>query len=112
MTAGWTFDDVPRRLSYPALLNFIDHLPATSALSRVRHPEHVVWMDGTGVASLLAEMGYRLDIANWQRSSDGQKNRRKPQPWETPWKQNKDRRVIGAGPIPASQWEAFWDGGK
>lgn len=112
VNAGWTLEDVPRRLSWSALYAFVLHSPATSALSRVRSPEQASWVDGTGLATLLAAIGYRLDTANWQRSKDGQKNRRRPQPWETPWNKSKNRRTIGAGPIPASDWEAFWDGGK
>lgn len=112
MAAGWTLEDVPRKLSWPALYAFVTHLPAASALSRVMDPESALWMSGGNLTSLIAAVGYRLDMANWQRSKDGQKNRRRPEPWETPWAKNKNRRTIGAGPIPASQWEDFWNGGE
>ncbi|MCT1607154.1 DUF5361 domain-containing protein [Nesterenkonia massiliensis] len=110
--AGWTFDDVPARLSYPALFAFIEHLPPDSAFSRVQDPETATWTTGVIVPNLLAELGYRLDVLVWQQSKDGEHNRRRPQPWERPWAKNKNTRRIGAGPIPASRWEAFWDGGK
>lgn len=112
MAAGWTLEDVPRRLSYPALLAFIGHLPMSSAFHRVRSPEESQWTGEALVPSLLAQVGYRLDILAWQQSKDGQKGRNRPRPWATPWVKNSEARTIGRGAIPASQWEEFWgDGG-
>lgn len=112
IAVGWTFDDVPRRLSYPALFAFLAHLPTTSAYVRMKNPDTASWMDGSLVANLLAELGHRLDILAWQQTADGQKNRKRPQPWPRPWVKDKNKDRIGAGPIPASEWETFWDGGK
>ena len=112
MTAGWTFDDVPRRLSYPALFAFLAHLPPHGAYARFSDPETALWTDGTLTANLLAEVGYRLDLLLWQNSKDGQRGRNRPQPWDRPWAKSGKKQTIGAGPIPASSWEAFWDGGK
>ncbi|WP_300345502.1 DUF5361 domain-containing protein [Nesterenkonia sp.] len=99
-------------MSYPALFAFIENLPADSALDRITDPQTAAWTSGVLVPNLLAEIGYRLDILAWQQSKDGSKGRRRPQPWERPWAKNKNKRRIGAGAIPASRWEKFWDGGK
>ncbi len=83
-----------------------------SAWARHSSPEMSAWTSGVLVPNILADLGYRLDVLAWQQSKDGQKGRRKPKPWERPWSKNKNQRQIGSGPIPASDWEAFWDGGK
>ncbi|VXB22498.1 DUF5361 domain-containing protein [Citricoccus sp. K5] len=112
MTAGWTLEDVPRRLSWPALHAFVTHLKPDSALGWLVDPQAALWVSGANATSLLASIGHRLDILAWQPTKNGQKGRKPPEPWETPWVKSKKRRTIGAGPIPASEWEAFWDGGK
>lgn len=112
VAVGWTWDDVPERLPWRSLFAFVKHLPATSALGRALDPETASWMDGTLVANLLAELGYRLDVANWQRSRDGQKGHRKPKPWPRPWVKAQGTRTIGRGAIPMSAWADFWGDGS
>lgn len=103
---------MPVRFSYAALFAFLAHLPSSSAYARMKSPETASWMDGSVVANLLAEVGHRLDILAWQQTKDGKAGRRKPQSWPRPWLKKANAQRVGAGPIPASDWDSFWDGGK
>ncbi|WP_455122638.1 DUF5361 domain-containing protein [Rothia mucilaginosa] len=44
---------------------------------------------------LLAAIYDQLSMANWQRSADGQKNRRRPKPTPRPGVEDKDKKKFG-----------------
>lgn len=112
VAVGWTWDDVPSRLPWRSVLAFVEHLPANSALGRKRDPETAMWLDGTAVANLLAEVGHRLDILVWQQTKHGQKGWQKPKPWPRPWVKDNGTQTIGRGAVPMSAWENFWGDGS
>lgn len=112
MQAGWTFDDVPARLSWRAFFAWLENLPPTSNLGRARDPERAAWIAGDPNSQLLVALGERLDILAWQKTRDGQKGRKRPKPWETPWsaKSRKPTR-IGGGGVPMSRFAEAWGDG-
>ncbi len=96
----YTLDDIGGRLSWPALFSFISYLPAGNAL--VEDRELRQWADGTIIPWLLAAI---LDaIQAWA-------TRGKAKPIPRPDQKKKTtRRIGGADPIPASDFDRWWNG--
>lgn len=106
--AGWTLEDVPRRLSWMALDAFVEHLPQDSALGRVRDPHAALW---TLTPHLLAEAVYRLQVLHWVQTEDGQKNLNPPERIERPGVTNPNKKRMGSGTVLVSEWDDWWNGG-
>ena len=113
--AGMTLDDIPSRLPWRALINFCAHLDAGSALCKELSPETADWQ-GTGrVPMLLADV---LDSINMLRYEFALANRprrgarpKKPKPYPRPGVKADEGTNIGRDPIPAKDFDAWWEGG-
>ena len=112
VAAGWSWDDVPRRLPWRAVLAFADHPRPGSAFHAAIAPEHAAWTDPAFLAFLVSRVEFQVRQGNWMQSKDGQRNTNKPKPIPTPWdKKDTSRQIIGAGGIPMSEWGDFWGDG-
>lgn len=112
VVAGWSWDDVPHRLPWRAVIAFADNLGPLSALRRVVDPDAAGWADPAFAAYLLTRVEYQTRHGNWMQSRDGQRKSNRPEPIPTPWdKPSGKTRVIGGGAIPISQWDDFWGDG-
>lgn len=69
------------RLSWRRLLVLVERLPADSATARAMHGEAADW---SLTDHLLASVVDALHVANWQRTEDGAKGRRRPRPLPRP----------------------------
>ena len=67
MARGWTLSDVPERLTWADLRDFVNHLPpdGTSAYFRARHPESWWWRPEF---DFFSEILLAAQVANWQRA--------------------------------------------
>ena len=113
--AGMTLDDIPSRMSWRALINFYTHLDAGSALFKEISPEVADWQ-GTGrLPMLLADL---IDSVNMMRYENSIMHRRrrgfrpkKPKPYPRPWVKEDKGTKIGRDPIPAKDFDSWWEGG-
>lgn len=113
--AGMTLDDIPSRLPWRALINFYTRLDAGSALYKELSPETADWQ-GTGrVPMLLADV---IDSINMLRYENALANRprrgarpKKPKPYPRPGVKADEGTKIGRDPIPAKDFDAWWEGG-
>ncbi len=93
------------RLTWGRLRAFIEHLPEgrESALRRSLDPDDkTAWSTGEHLLAYIADV---LVIANWQRSDDGAKGRKKPRPLPRPGDEAelaKKNERMGAA---AKQWQ-------
>lgn len=109
----YSLADVGESLSYKRLLAFIKHLPSDSALFREMEPDTAPWMTGEKTAALLADM-YDL-IESFKATFVNSKSKRKLRsltPYPRPWLENKGVKKVGKDPIPISEFESWWEGGK
>lgn len=112
VAAGWSWDDVPRRLPWRAVVAFAAHPRPGGALHHAMTPEHAAWTDPSLLAFLVSRVEFQLRQGNWMQSKDGQRGTNRPKPIPTPWdKKDASRTVIGSGAIPMSQWTQFWGDG-
>jgi hypothetical protein len=75
---GWTLADVPRRVSWRALLAYARTAPRTSALYRVANPEEREWSPSDW---LLADVVDQLQFLRYGFAGKGAK---KPKPYPRP----------------------------
>lgn len=112
VAAGWSWDDVPYRLPWRAVLAFAEHPRPNSALRAATRPEDAAWADPAFLAFLISRVEFQARQGNWMQSKDAQRRTNKPKPIPTPWDvKDANRHVIGAGAIPASEWDDFWGDG-
>lgn len=104
--------DVGGALPWGALLNFVLHLPRTSALSRELLPltETEKWADGTLVAPILADLVDVVNAAAAVLAAKGTgRSPRRPKPYRRPWATGGETN-IGSDAIPIADFEAWWNG--
>lgn len=84
-----------------ALVSFIEHLPIESALGQAIDPkdEYGVWNKTLKTNAILADIYDVLVVANTKK---GRKPKMYPRPQE--------RRTIGRGAIPISEFWDWWNG--
>lgn len=112
VAAGWSWDDVPHRLPWRAVLAFVEHPAPNSAFRAATRPEEAAWADPAFLAFLISRVEFQVRQGNWMQSKDAQRRTNKPKPIPTPWDtRDANRHVIGAGAIPASEWDDFWGDG-
>lgn len=96
------------RLSWRDLWVVVTQAPPGSAIHRAVEPEKAAWASGELDAWFLAAQVDLLAAGNWQRQ--GKNNARKPEPIQRPGEKKKGT-VLGADPIPVSEFDAWWDAG-
>lgn len=89
MALGFTLADVPRRVSWRALLAFVSHAPRESALFRVAGPKAAQWGDMEYLTAVLIDL---TQTAVWMQSKDGQSGRNRPKPIRRPGQVDADRK--------------------
>ena len=114
--AGLTLDDIGGALPWRALSHFVAHLPRSSALSRELRPtdEADLWLDGTMVAPLLADLIDGVKALTYVTALAGRlKVRNKGEmlsPTPRPWGGGgHGRQRVGSDPVPASRFDSWWD---
>lgn len=114
---GYTLDDLGVRLSCRALINFIRHLPCTSATCKALNPsmiEDINWSSDMYVAQLLAGISDHLASLNYSYArvhSKRGKSLHPPKPIPRPGIKDKEKVSYGKDPIPISQFEEWWNEG-
>lgn len=101
---GRSLDELGETLSWRDLFVLLKHwqvTPGTRLLSAIKGME--VW---TRSEQMLADVIDLTANANWQRQ--GKPNAPKPQRYKRPWEKPKETK-LGAGAIPASQLNDWWD---
>lgn len=113
--SGTTLEDVPEHLSWRALRSFVGHLDAGSELVSELSPESAHWQGDSRIAMLLADV---FDQLSWLRyefacanTPKGKSRPKRPRPYPRPGVKAQDESV-GRKPIPVSEFDAWWDGGK
>lgn len=111
----FTLSDLGHALPERALLAFVRHLPESSLVARDAggdeawrrwewaRQEPVPWLLA-GVVDELRNLQYVVAQSATKERLD--RPRRIPRPGV-----DDDRERIGSGAIPASEWDAFWEGG-
>lgn len=94
------------RLSWRDLWVVCSQAPPGSSIHRAVEPEKAAWASGEVMAWLMAAQIDLLAHGNWQRQ--GKRNARKPEPVPRPGEKSKGT-VLGADPIPVSEFDAWWD---
>lgn len=109
--AGATLDDVPCRISWRALGNFIRNLDVRSAYVRELDPDLCRWVAPESLRPMLADMYDLMAALNRNVVAANSKHRpRKPKPYPRPGKRDKGT-VIGKDPIPIKDFDEWWNGG-
>lgn len=114
MTA-FTLDDLGGALSQRALLHFVRGLPDGSRTVAAMHPdlrERSDWAGSERVQMLLADVVDSLAGIQYTLMTAFSKNPRsvpRPEPVPRPGVRGGERRTIGAGPIPVSEFDSWWD---
>lgn len=110
-----SLDDVPARLSWRALGNFVRHLDATSAYVREVEPDVAPWLGAERVQSMLADLIDMVAVLDWHLVSAntprGRPRPRKPKPYPRPWKADEGGLKVGRDPIPVAKFDEWWKGG-
>lgn len=113
--SGMTLEDVPEHLSWRALRSFVGHLDAGSELVSELSPENAHWQGDSRIAMLLADV---FDQLSWLRyefacanTPKGKSRPKRPRPYPRQGVKAQDESV-GRRPIPVSEFDAWWDGGK
>ena len=105
--------DVGGALPWGALLQFVKHLPRTSALSQELHPltEMERWANGDFNANILADIfdATTHGFASMAAKGTGHAPKR-VRPYPRPWTKPRTRH-IGKGAIPISDFERWWSSG-
>lgn len=110
----YTIDDVPERMSWTDLLDFTQHLPQDSALVREMFPEQVIYGNEMFTQAILMDIHDLLSFflyayANAHKRKGATIDR--PKPYKRPWAPEADEadRRIGSDPIPADQFDDWWE---
>lgn len=113
--AGATLDDIPSRIPWRSLASFITHLDPSSAYMRELSPDLAPWLGSERVQGMLADLIDAVQILDWHfttaNTKKGSPKPKKPKPYPRPWKQGGDEMRIGRDPIPASEFDDWWEGG-
>lgn len=89
---GINLDGMGMDYSHAHAASLMVQLPQTSRVAKALNPDNE-WSDAE---YLLAAIEYDLRVLIWQKTKDGQKNRNRPKPTETPHDvAEKRRRVEG-----------------
>lgn len=91
--------DVPRRVSWRALLAYVEHLPRQSAAAAEMVGEKSRWSDSEHLLAALVDL---TQLHVWMASKDGAKNRNRPKPLRRPGQAPAGRR-FGRGRYTAAQ---------
>jgi hypothetical protein len=89
LAMGWTLADIPRRVSWRALLAYTRTAPRTSALYRVANPEAREWSPSDW---LLADVVDQLQYLRYSLSGKGAK---RPKPISRPGVEDKETTTFG-----------------
>lgn len=108
---GATLDDVPTRISWRALGNFVGNLGIDSAYVREVEPEVARWVAPESLRPMLADLFDLVAVLNRNVVAASSKHRpRKPKPYPRPGRQDKGT-VVGRDPIPIKDFDKWWNGG-
>lgn len=110
----YTIDDVPERMSWVDLLDFVQHVPQDSALAREMFPEQVIYGNEMFTQAILMDIHDAIvDFAYIYASIHAKKGARikPPKPYKRPWAPDTDDegKRIGSDPIPADQFDDWWE---
>lgn len=102
------------RLDSRSLIRFVRGLGPDSAFYRAMHPDDAAtigWLDGTAACALIAEL---IDTVRASANALAYKGtgKRPPklEPYERPWRKNRQRRY-GREPIPIRDFNTWYYGG-
>lgn len=112
--AGATLDDVPSRVSWRALGNFMRHLDASSAYAREAMPETAPWLGTETIKPVLCDIFDMLAVIDWHlvcsNTPKGKARPKKPKPYPRPWRTEPEGTRVGRDPIPVKDFEKWWGG--
>lgn len=114
---AYTLDDLGEGLSEVALLNFCQHLPATSELFKELYPEEAKdadWQNNAILPQLVATLIDELRVFQWMFAQSKSKRNIKnkfPEPIKRPGITDKTKKY-GKDPIPVSDFKSWYEGGE
>lgn len=110
--AGMTLDDVPARVTWPALRSFVTHLGPDSALYAEQNPDGAAWWQPWGRAAILADIydAIAAFATGYATANRGRGPKPKPpKPYPRPWRTAQDNgRQVGRGAVPVSEFDDWW----
>ena len=108
VAAGWTLDDVPRRLPWRALHAFVKHLPSNSAFKRELNGGDAEWSTLLKTNAILADIYDAISsfAVAFVKSRGG--HPKSPKPYRRPGMQS-DGQHIGKGAVPKGTFMDWWE---
>ena len=106
--AGFTFDDIPARLSYRALRSFVSHLGLDSRLAGEMVPDKAAWGTTAKTNMILADIFDMLAMINANLIGVGShKKASRPKPYPRPKTKNDKTQKYGSGALPIDELRSW-----
>ena len=93
LRCGFVLADIPRRVSWRAVVAFVAHLPRESATAIAAIGERARWGDSEHLLASLVDL---MHLSVWMNSRDGQKGRNRPKALKRPG-EKREGRTYGSG---------------
>ena len=104
---GMTLEQAAFSFGWGELINFSNHLPPDSAISRALRPEAYSFSSDLQHSELLASLFDAVQLFAWMFSKKG----KRPKPYPRPWDASDDQK-FGSDPIPISEFNKWYYGGE
>lgn len=108
--AGYTLNDIGRRLPWRTLKAFINNLGVSSATVQELNPDYAGWGNTEKTNAILADIYDLLQVINANLVGIGSGKRPKtPKPYPRPWQKKPDEKKFGRGALPHDELVKFFE---